>query len=65
MVIQSGMKARSSYFIQVHRREGVISHCCCLFLYSLYVGIRGSLVRRCNGNIDLINVLREFESKQV
>ncbi|KAJ1295076.1 hypothetical protein BS78_01G196500 [Paspalum vaginatum] len=27
-------------------------------------GIRGSLVRRCNGNIDLINVLREFESKQ-
>lgn len=30
-----------------------------------YIGIRGSLVRRCNGNIDLINVLREFESKQV
>ncbi|CAN6323672.1 unnamed protein product [Urochloa humidicola] len=27
-------------------------------------GIRGNLVRRCNGNIDLINVLREFESKQ-
>ncbi|GJN20919.1 hypothetical protein PR202_gb08357 [Eleusine coracana subsp. coracana] len=27
-------------------------------------GIRGNLVRRCDGNVDLINVFREFESKQ-
>jgi hypothetical protein len=28
-------------------------------------GIRGCLVRRCAGNVDLLNVLRELESKKV
>ncbi|ONM05623.1 myosin1 [Zea mays] len=41
------------YFINVRKASVIIQS-----------GIRGSLVRRCNGNIDLINVLREFESKQ-
>ncbi|GJM84880.1 hypothetical protein PR202_ga00592 [Eleusine coracana subsp. coracana] len=33
------------------------------FIYHFH-GIRGNLVRRCDGNVDLINVFREFESKQ-
>lgn len=41
------------YFVSLQRASVVIQS-----------GIRGSLVRRCNGNIDLINVLREFEAKQ-
>ncbi|KAG2548274.1 hypothetical protein PVAP13_9KG157500 [Panicum virgatum] len=41
------------YFSSIRRASVVIQS-----------GIRGNLVRRCNGNIDLINVLREFESKQ-
>ncbi|CAD6212984.1 unnamed protein product [Miscanthus lutarioriparius] len=41
------------YFINLRKASVIIQS-----------GIRGSLVRRCNGNIDLINVLREFESKQ-
>ncbi|XP_066380540.1 myosin-1-like [Miscanthus floridulus] len=41
------------YFINLRKTSVIIQS-----------GIRGSLVRRCNGNIDLINVLREFESKQ-
>ncbi|KAG2537342.1 hypothetical protein PVAP13_9NG117300 [Panicum virgatum] len=41
------------YFTNIRRASLVIQS-----------GIRGNLVRRCNGNIDLINVLKEFESKQ-
>ncbi|TVU30294.1 hypothetical protein EJB05_21904 [Eragrostis curvula] len=41
------------YFITVRKASVVIQS-----------GIRGSLVRRCDGNVDLINVFREFESKQ-
>ncbi|KAL5231801.1 hypothetical protein ABZP36_030577 [Zizania latifolia] len=41
------------YFISIRKASVVIQS-----------GIRGCLVRRCAGNVDLLNVLREFESKK-
>ncbi|KAM3408668.1 hypothetical protein ACQJBY_001630 [Aegilops geniculata] len=41
------------YFIKIRKASVVIQS-----------GIRGCLVRRCAGNVDLLNVLREFESKK-
>ncbi|KAG8092054.1 hypothetical protein GUJ93_ZPchr0012g20423 [Zizania palustris] len=41
------------YFINIRKASVVIQS-----------GIRGCLVRRCAGNVDLLNVLREFESKK-
>ncbi|KAF0930186.1 hypothetical protein E2562_030841 [Oryza meyeriana var. granulata] len=41
------------YFINIQKASVVIQS-----------GIRGCLVRRCAGNVDLLNVLREFESKK-
>uniref|UniRef100_A0A452YHK4 Myosin motor domain-containing protein n=1 Tax=Aegilops tauschii subsp. strangulata TaxID=200361 RepID=A0A452YHK4_AEGTS len=47
-----GWRARR-YFIKIRKASVVIQS-----------GIRGCLVRRCAGNVDLLNVLREFESKK-
>ncbi|VAH04584.1 unnamed protein product [Triticum turgidum subsp. durum] len=41
------------YFIKIRKASVVVQS-----------GIRGCLVRRCAGNVDLLNVLREFESKK-
>uniref|UniRef100_A0ACD5U5G8 Uncharacterized protein n=1 Tax=Avena sativa TaxID=4498 RepID=A0ACD5U5G8_AVESA len=41
------------YFVKIRKASLVIQS-----------GIRGCLVRRCAGNVDLLNVLREFESKK-
>uniref|UniRef100_A0A0E0M919 Myosin motor domain-containing protein n=1 Tax=Oryza punctata TaxID=4537 RepID=A0A0E0M919_ORYPU len=41
------------YFVNIRKASVVIQS-----------GIRGCLVRRCAGNVDLLNVLREFESKK-
>ncbi|XP_006661886.1 myosin-1-like [Oryza brachyantha] len=54
-VLQRSLKCwlARRYFINIRKASVVIQS-----------GIRGCLVRRCAGNVDLLNVLREFESKK-
>uniref|UniRef100_A0A0D3HEZ2 Myosin motor domain-containing protein n=1 Tax=Oryza barthii TaxID=65489 RepID=A0A0D3HEZ2_9ORYZ len=55
IILQRNLKCwlARRYFVNIRKASVVIQS-----------GIRGCLVRRCAGNVDLLNVLREFESKK-